>query len=78
MREKITYEEGLLLELKRVFGEIPQFVAGNPYCGGRTYLDEEGKLVESGLFAFETEEQLDAFIKANPHCEYVKVGSLIY
>jgi hypothetical protein len=75
---KDRYEEGLLKQLELVFGRIPSFVAGNPYCRGQTYLDEEGKLVESGLFAFETEEQLDAFIKANPHCEYVKVGSLIY
>lgn len=72
------YEEELLKQLQLVFGRIPAFVVGNPYGGGASYYDENEVLTDSGLFAFETEEELDAFVKANPHCEYVKVGDIIY
>jgi hypothetical protein len=75
---KDRYEEEVLKQLEMVFGRIPAFVGGNPYGGGKSYYNENGKLEESGLFVFETEEELDTFIKTNRHCEYVKVGDTIY
>jgi hypothetical protein len=72
------YKERLLRQFQLVFGRIPAYVAGNPYGGGQSYYNKDGVLKDSGLFAFETKEELDAFIAANPDLEYVKVGDIIY
>lgn len=71
------YEAAVLKQIKLVFGRIPDFVGGNPYGGGKTYV-EDGVERDSGLFEFGTEAELDEFISANRHCSYVKIGDLIY
>jgi hypothetical protein len=62
-----------------VFGNnVPAFVAGNPYGGGRSYYDEDGVQKDSGFFEFGSAAELDGFLERNPHCSAVKAEDEIY
>jgi hypothetical protein len=75
---KMSYYSEVLNDLYKVFGTtIPKYIAASPYGGGRIYY-EDNEARNSGFFVFDSEEEIDSFIRNNPHCYYLKVGNIIY